>query len=315
MDPSSFCLFGEESEKSSQKMEPVPFALTAPMTPNRKYDVALSFAGEDRAYVEMVAEQLTARDVSVFYDKYEGADLWGRDLYEHLTEVYRSMAHFTLMFISVHYKEKLWANHERKAAQARAFLESGEYILPARFDDTEVPGILQTTGYIDLRTRSPAEVALLLCEKLGQKSSSIKADQVPSPKNPSHTGEAAFNYSNYNGRFRIGEGPFEFETRWSKAGDTTIHCYTDGTNLRGIALAPKCAAINGIVKVDFLDFTNRCRTPEVGRIVILENLNGMFAGMQILEIGDDTRGAAEDYLRFKYWILSEGGSDFSGISH
>jgi len=48
------------------------------------YDVALSFAGEDREYVEIVADILHELGVKVFYDKYEEADLWGRDLYTHL---------------------------------------------------------------------------------------------------------------------------------------------------------------------------------------------------------------------------------------
>ncbi|MCY1237851.1 TIR domain protein [compost metagenome] len=132
----------------------------------REFDVALSFAGEDRAYVEMVAEQLIARGITVFYDRYEEADLWGKDLFEHLSDVYRHKAKYTLMFVSKHYAKKLWANHERRAAQARAFSEGGDYILPARFDDTEIPGLLPTTGYLDLRHRSPAEVAVRIAEKL-----------------------------------------------------------------------------------------------------------------------------------------------------
>lgn len=35
------------------------------------YDVCLSFAGEDRAYVEKVAAYLINQGVQVFYDKYE----------------------------------------------------------------------------------------------------------------------------------------------------------------------------------------------------------------------------------------------------
>ena len=50
-----------------------------------KYHVALSFAGEDRTYVEKVALQLQAEGVDVFYDKFEEADLWGKDLYTHLS--------------------------------------------------------------------------------------------------------------------------------------------------------------------------------------------------------------------------------------
>lgn len=42
------------------------------------YDIALSFAGEDREYVDIVANTLHQLGVKVFYDKYEEADLWGR---------------------------------------------------------------------------------------------------------------------------------------------------------------------------------------------------------------------------------------------
>jgi hypothetical protein len=85
------------------------------------YDVTLSFAGGDRNYVEQVAETLSALGVRVFYDRYEQVDLWGKDLYTHLDDVYRKRAQFCVVFISKHYAGKLWTNHERKSAQARAF--------------------------------------------------------------------------------------------------------------------------------------------------------------------------------------------------
>lgn len=130
------------------------------------YDVALSFAGEDRKYVEEVAHELRRLDVRVFYDKFETTNLWGKDLYTHLQNVYQKQAKYTVIFISGHYAKKLWTNHERKMAQARAFTESREYILPARFDDTEIEGIPSTTGYIDLRQYSPQEFSTLIYEKL-----------------------------------------------------------------------------------------------------------------------------------------------------
>jgi hypothetical protein len=101
--------------------------------------VALSFAGEDREYVEKVAEYLKAKSVRVFYDNYEKPTLWGKDLYTHLQEIYYQEAKYTIMFVSSYYAQKLWTNHERKNAQARAFQENKVYILPARFDDTEIP--------------------------------------------------------------------------------------------------------------------------------------------------------------------------------
>lgn len=141
------------------------------------YDVALTFAGEDRRYVETVATKLKEAEVRVFYDRLEEATLWGKDLYTHLDEVYRKLARYCVMFISKHYRDKLWTNHERESAQARAFEENQEYILPARFDDTEIPGVRPTTGYLDLRRHSPESVAELILQKLGR---SPVAESVPS---------------------------------------------------------------------------------------------------------------------------------------
>ncbi len=134
---------------------------------NKDYDVALSFAGEDRKYVEEVAAILDSLGVRVFYDKYEKVSLWGKNLYSHFQEVYSHRAEYTVIFISKHYKEKLWTNHERESAQARAFSEKREYILPARFDETEIPGILSTVGYIDLKEYTPTCFADLICQKIG----------------------------------------------------------------------------------------------------------------------------------------------------
>jgi hypothetical protein len=43
------------------------------------YEVVLSFAGEDRRYVEQVAEFLKANDFTLFYDNYEEASLCGQE--------------------------------------------------------------------------------------------------------------------------------------------------------------------------------------------------------------------------------------------
>ena len=131
-----------------------------------KYDVALSFAGEDREFVEETARALRDRRIKVFYDRYEEADLWGKDLYSHLRDVYTNQAEFTIIFISQHYARKLWTSHERESAQARAFEEHREYILPARFDAAEIPGILTTTGYVDLREKTPQQLAELIEQKV-----------------------------------------------------------------------------------------------------------------------------------------------------
>jgi hypothetical protein len=133
----------------------------------QNYHVALSFAGEDRDYVKRVAAQLIAEGVEVFYDEFEEATLWGKNLYTHLRDVYENKALFTVIFISEHYRNKVWPNHELESAQARALVSNDEYILPAFFDKSvDVPGLLKTIKHISLSGRRPEDFAVLIVKKL-----------------------------------------------------------------------------------------------------------------------------------------------------
>ena len=143
------------------------------------YDVCLSFAGEDRAFVETVANGLRSIGIRVFYDRYEEVELWGKDLYSHLDDVYRNTARFCVMFISSRYAQKVWTNHERQSAQARAFKENAEYLLPARFDDTVVPGLRETIGYVDLRTTNEEKLVQMIEMKVGPRQTTNYFPPVP----------------------------------------------------------------------------------------------------------------------------------------
>lgn len=131
------------------------------------YDVCLSFAGEQRTIAKELAAALIAKGIRVFYDEYEVASLWGKDLYEHLDYVYREAARFCVLFASEDYAAKVWTNHERKSAQARAIEENSEYILPVRVDGTEIPGLRGTVGYVSLAEHGPEALAVLVEKKLG----------------------------------------------------------------------------------------------------------------------------------------------------
>jgi hypothetical protein len=135
--------------------------------PSFQYDVALSFAGEDREIVESIARQLVDCDVKVFYDEFVTHELWGKDLFQHLSTVYRDKAKYCLVFVSKAYKEKVWPKHELRQAQERAFFSSSEYILPVIIEDIDLPGLNKTTGFIDVRKTSPMAICGLLLRKLG----------------------------------------------------------------------------------------------------------------------------------------------------
>ena len=157
---------GPAAPSSEPPANPVERRETKRNEARREYDVALSFAGEDREYVEQVAEHLVNLDVTVFYDRYETAKLWGEDLAVHLGNIYSRDSHFVVMFASRHYAEKAWPNHERQHALARHLKGQTGRILPVRIDDSEIPGVPSTVGYLDARAVSPDKLAELIRQKV-----------------------------------------------------------------------------------------------------------------------------------------------------
>jgi len=149
------CLYWHESQGTLQSVQ-TPY----------EYDVALSFAGEDREYAQKLAQCLSRHNIKHFYDDSEQAMLWGQNLFEYLYEVYSKKARYCVIFISQAYAEKMWTNHERKAAQERAFKERGsEYILPIRIDNAEIPGMMDTIAYLSIK-QGINKICRLLRQKL-----------------------------------------------------------------------------------------------------------------------------------------------------
>jgi hypothetical protein len=134
--------------------------------PGWRWDVALSFAGAQRDYVEQVAQALKTRGMRCFYDADEQIDLWGKYLAEALPVIYGEQAAAVVVFVSAEYAAGDWTRLERQAALTRAVRERREYVLPARFDDTPLPGLLSDMVAIDLRRRTPQQFAAMIAAKL-----------------------------------------------------------------------------------------------------------------------------------------------------
>ena len=134
--------------------------------PGWRWDVALSFAGAQRDYVEQVAQALKARGVRCFYDADEQIELWGKYLAEELPTIYGEQAAVVVVFVSAEYAARDWTRLERRAALGRAVRERREYVLPARFDDTPLPGLLSDMVTVDLRNRTPQQFAAMIADKL-----------------------------------------------------------------------------------------------------------------------------------------------------
>lgn len=132
-----------------------------------QYDVAISFAGTERPYAERLAEIVRDAGFRVFYDNYYPDQLWGKDLVVFFDDIYRKQSLYCVIFASAEYCARMWTNHERRSAQARMLEARGkEYILPIKVDDSELPGMPPTMGYLALTQYDIDQIGALLIKKL-----------------------------------------------------------------------------------------------------------------------------------------------------
>lgn len=152
----------------AQRKPVVDYGLEGFQPPPKKfpYDVALSYASEQRKYVRQVYERLVELRITTFYDEGEVVSLWGKDLEAQFEAVFRKMARACVVFVSKDYVSKLWPRFEAQSALARAVQEKGEYVLPVRFDGSELPGLLPTIKYLWAKDYTPYQLAQIIKNKL-----------------------------------------------------------------------------------------------------------------------------------------------------
>jgi len=132
------------------------------------WDVAVSFAGEDRLVVEELKDILNESGYTVFYDFDVQHQLWGTDLRVKLADVYANDAQYMLIFLSNHYPEKDWTNFEFEIGKEARGKRTDTYLLPVKLDDVTIVGLSSNVGCIDLRRCSIKDLASSLIEKIEQ---------------------------------------------------------------------------------------------------------------------------------------------------
>ncbi len=153
----------------------------ATLTHKFDYDVALSFAGADRLHAEVLAVALRAAGFDVFYDQFDQAGLWGKNLHSYLSELYRLRARYCVVFLSENYTRSRWTKLELDCALAREFEEGKEYVLPIRLDKCGVAGILPTRSYLEWNDHSVDDIVRMLGEKLVAHVSNIPVEPEADP--------------------------------------------------------------------------------------------------------------------------------------
>jgi hypothetical protein len=174
MQPFGFTIIPEQPQPravrtaTSERTKGSPLTARKAQTLTRTYDVAISFAGTERAIAEQLATAVRDAGYEPFYDAFAPEQLWGKDLAVFFERVYREHSRYCVILVSNTYLEREWTNFERQNAVARSIREKGnEYILPVKVEDVELPGVSPTIGYVSLNQFTVEQIAKMLIAKLG----------------------------------------------------------------------------------------------------------------------------------------------------
>ena len=135
---------------------------------DHQFDVALSFPGEAREYVEEVAknlERLLGPD-RYFYDKNYTAQLARPSLDTFLQSIYRDRSRMVVVFAGGDYQLKDWCGIEFRAVREIINAREHDRVMFVRMDDGEVEGIFGHDGYVDARHHGPSDVAGFIEERI-----------------------------------------------------------------------------------------------------------------------------------------------------
>lgn len=136
---------------------------------NRKrFDVALSFPGDRRRFIQKVAEVLAQQlhQGQVFYDRWYEAELARPNLDVHLQSIYRDEAELIVVFLCAQYEEKEWCGLEWRAIRDLIKQKQDKAIMLIRFDNTVISGLLSIDSYVDVGKRSSIDIGELIIQRL-----------------------------------------------------------------------------------------------------------------------------------------------------
>lgn len=103
-----------------------------------EYDIALSFAGENRELARHLAEQFEVMDATVFYDEYFEANFLGKTWNDEFKRIFAQDSRLVVCLLDENHNLKIWPTFERECFQPRT---AEAAIIPVFLDDTPFIGI------------------------------------------------------------------------------------------------------------------------------------------------------------------------------
>jgi len=158
------------------------------------YDVAISFAEEDRDAAVALAGALESQGMNVYYYPDNRADDVGYNIEHRLITIYSEQAQFAITLLSENYfkEEKVYTKIELAAIQRRMESDPGiVYLLPVKLTDFEIPSeylFLAELIYLEWN-HEPDQIAEVLKKLLGKKLSASPDESVPGNVVYNNTGQ------------------------------------------------------------------------------------------------------------------------------
>lgn len=137
-----------------------------------EFDIAMSFAGENRDLAKFIVDQLSELDISVFYDKHYEDNYLGGPWSDKFNDIFVNRSRLVVVLLDCHHHDKVWPTFERDCFIVRV---AAREVIPVFLDDTIFVGIpndlvsihFKLTGDInDNRDSIIDEVVLRIATKL-----------------------------------------------------------------------------------------------------------------------------------------------------
>jgi len=118
-------------------------------TKRKPYQVFLSYASADKEVARKITDQLRAQGVRVWFDEYE---LQAGDSIAEAIEQAISASDYLIVLLSPHSVNSRWVQQELNAALTRELITRDVTLLPVLIADCEIPPLLASRCYLDLRS-------------------------------------------------------------------------------------------------------------------------------------------------------------------
>jgi hypothetical protein len=105
-----------------------------------EFDIAISFAGENREIARILTDQLQTLDCSVFYDRLFEANFLGSAWRKQFEDIFRNRSRLVVCILDKNHSEKIWPTFERECFSPRVIDRA---VIPVFLDETLFPGIPQ----------------------------------------------------------------------------------------------------------------------------------------------------------------------------